>query len=195
VPKREREYAVDLVHSICCLAGNPSYVDEIRSDLRAIGIVRAISAHDTPRLFDWLVLKMSYQGIGDQIVETFIEKHGNVRWQDIDRSLASSPTCPKLNGYWMFHECRYQKGSVTCAEPGHLAACPLPSHPLRNGNLNQLAYSLRFWIRDVADGDLVGWIDDQLAAVNPPGSATDLAASRDALIAPLRNVYGVSDRC
>jgi hypothetical protein len=83
---------------------------------------------------------------------------------------------------------------VTCAEPGHLAGCPLPSHPLRNGNLNQLAYSLRFWIRDVADGDLVAWIDDQLAAVNPQGSATDLATSRDALIAPLRNVYGVSDK-
>ena len=36
-------------------------------------------------------------------------------------------------------------------------------HQFRNGNLNQLAYSLFLFIRDVAGGDLVGWIDGRLA--------------------------------
>jgi hypothetical protein len=47
----------------------------------------------------------------------------------------------------------------TCAEPEHIDCCPLPSHDLRNGHLNQAAYSLFLFIRDIADGDLIGWID------------------------------------
>ena len=54
--------------------------------------------------------------------------------------------------------------------PSTLARCPLPSHDLRNGRLNQTAYSLFLFIRDLADGDLIGWIDRQLQAANsPPG--------------------------
>ena len=47
--------------------------------------------------------------------------------------------------------------------------------------------------RDVADGDSVGWIDSQLGAVNSQ-SPDRLAALREAIIGPLRNVYGVSDK-
>ena len=68
--------------------------------------------------------------------------------------------------YWAFHACRYEKTSRTCAEPDHIATCPLPTHRLRNGHLNQIAYSLYLFIRDVAGGDLVGWIDDRLNQAN-----------------------------
>lgn len=194
VGNRDLDYAVGLVHAVCCLAGNPSYLEDLRSDLRAENIDKAIADHDTPRMFDWLITALSYQGIADRIAYGFIEKHGNIKWSEIETGLAARPACPKLKGYWTFHGCRYQKGSATCAEHGHMTGCPLPSHPLRNGNLNQAAYSLFFFIRDVAGGDLVTWIDDQLSAVNPPGAPTNLPASRDALITPLRNVYGVSDK-
>jgi hypothetical protein len=187
------EYAVNLVHSVCCLAGVPSYVDDLRSDLRDNGVLVAVNDHDTARLFDWLMSVLSYQGIADRVAEDFIYKHGNVRWSDIEQALAASPPCPKLGGYWLFHDCRYYKTAGTCAEPDHIAACPLPRHPLRNGHLNQMAYSLALFIRDIAGGDLVHWIDQQLKQANAK-SAMNVATARDALIAPLRNVYGVSDK-
>ena len=190
---RDYEYAVNLVHSICCLAGVPSYVDDLRADLRYNGVVAAVNDHDTARLFDWLMSVLSFQGIANRVAEDFIYKHGNVGWSDIEQTLAASPSCPKLVGYWLFHDCRYHKTSGTCAEPDHFKACPLPRHPLRNGHLNQMAYSLALFIRDVAGGDLVHWIDQQLAAVDAK-SATNVATARDALIGPLRNVYGVSDK-
>ncbi len=56
----------------------------------------------------------------------------------------------------------YGKTSGTCAEPNHIATCPLPTHQLRNGHLNQMAYSFALFIRDIADGDLISWIDDQI---------------------------------
>jgi hypothetical protein len=65
---------------------------------------------------------------------------------------------------------------------------------LRNGHLNQLAYSLYLFIRDIADGDLIGWIDQRLQAANSPTGPDRLARMRDALIAPLREIYGVSDK-
>ena len=99
----------------------------------------------------------------------------------------------KLSGHWRFYDCRYHKGSHTCSESAHIEACPLPRHPLRNGRLNQMAYSLFLFMRDVADGDLVAWIDAQLGSANSQ-SANRLPALREAIIGPLRNVYGVADK-
>ena len=101
---------------------------------------------------------------------------------------------PKLKSYWHFHGCRYDKIRRTCAEPDHISRCPLPTHDLRNGRLNQTAYSLYLFIRDIAEGDLIGWIDQRLHAANSPAGPDRLARLRDALIAPLREIYGVSDK-
>jgi hypothetical protein len=129
---------------------------------------------------------------GTKQFRVFFE-NGTVRWAEIAEALSRNPTCPKLGGYWRFYDCRYRKGSRTCSEPGHFDARALPRHPLRNGHLNQMAYSLFLFMRDVADDDFVGWIDRQLGAVDPD-SPDRLAARREAIIGPLRNVYGVSDK-
>jgi hypothetical protein len=186
-------YAVQLVHATCCLAGSASYLADVRADLRDRGIIRAIRDHDTPALFDWLVEMLSFQGISDSVASGYIAQHGSGRCADIAEGLSRRPSCPKLGGYWRFYDCRYHKGSGTCAEPGHMDGCPLPRHPLRNGRLNQMAYSLFLFMRDVADNDFVGWIDSQLGTVNSQPSDR-LAALRETIIGPLRNVYGVSDK-
>ena len=65
---------------------------------------------------------------------------------------------------------------------------------MRNGHLNQTAYSLFLFIRDIVDGDLIGWIDAQLAAANSPPGPARLARMAAALIEPMREIYGVSDK-
>src|SRR5205823_1801601 len=137
---------------------------------------------------------LSFQGISDAVASGYMARHGRATFRAIHKGLKDRPSCPKLTSYWHFEACRYQKGSGTCAEPDHLAHCPLPSHRLRNGRLNQTAYSLFLFIRDIAGGDLVAWLDSQLAkatAVRPPHWAT---VAREAVLAPLRGVYGVSDK-
>ena len=186
-------YAVRIVHSICCLAGSPSYLDDVRADLRVAGVTRAVEDHDTPAVFDWLIETLSFQGISDAVASGYIAQHGSASWLDLADGLSRPPSCPKLAGYWRFYDCRYHKGSQTCAEPAHFDACPLPRHLLRNGRLNQMAYSLFLFMRDVADDDFVGWIDKQLDAVDPY-SLDRVAACREAIIGPLRNVYGVADK-
>jgi hypothetical protein len=194
-PNPHLAYAVRIVHATCCLAGSASYLADLRTDLREHGVIRAVRDHDTPALFDWLMEILSFQGISDAVALGYIAEHGSVRWADTAEALAQSPTCPKLGGYWRFYDCRYHKGSATCSEPSHIDGCPLPRHPLRNGRLNQMAYSLFLFMRDVAENDFVGWIDSQLGAVKVGAESPDrLAALREAVIGPLRNVYGVADK-
>jgi hypothetical protein len=145
-------------------------------------------------LFDWLVSILSCQGISDQVAFDYMERHGQATWQVIASDLRRTPSCPKLQDYWHFHGCRYNKTRYTCTEPDHLPSCPLPNHWLRNGRLNQTAYSLHLFIRDIAGGDLVGWIDRRLnTAARQPGPDR-LARMRMAVLNPLKEVYGVSDK-
>jgi hypothetical protein len=187
-------HALKLIHAVCCLAGSASFVDDQHSDLVNQGILTAIEAHDTPTLFDRIVREFSYQGIADAIADDYMERHGSLTWGAIASDLDGKPSCPKLGSYWQFHECGYRKIGGSCNEPEHVSACPLPLHPLRNGRLNQTAYSLFLFIRDVTDGDLVGWIDRRLAAADDPTDPDRLINMSENLVGPLRHVYGVSDK-
>jgi hypothetical protein len=155
---------------------------------------QAVLACTTPVVFDWLLTTFNFQGISDRVAREYMDKHGTACWAAIEVSLRASPSCPKLRSYWHYQGCRYDKGSFTCSEPDHIDGCPVPRPRLRNGRLNQTAYSLFLFVRDIMGGDLIGWIDGRLEAAAGP-SATDLEATRqEALLGPLRNVYGVSDK-
>jgi hypothetical protein len=123
-----------------------------------------------------------------------MDRHGLASWHVIESALRQPPGCPKLRSYWHFYDCRYNKSRFTCAEPRRIADCPLPRSWLRNGRLNQTAYSLYLFVRDVADGDLVGWIEGRLDAAGRHPEPGRLARMRAALLDPLREVYGVSDK-
>jgi hypothetical protein len=185
------DHATRLILRVCRLVGQTSVLDDARG---LDEVASAIRTRNTAVLFDWLVAALSYQGISDQVAADYMERHGLATWQAIESGLRRRPSCPKLESYWHFHDCRYNKSRYTCAEPDHLANCPLPNYWLRNGRLNQTAYSLHLFIRDIADGDLVGWIDRRLNTAARQTGPNRLARMRAALIDPLKEVYGVSDK-
>jgi hypothetical protein len=134
-----------------------------------------------------------------------MEQHGRVRWHDIANALADQPSYPRLTCYWAFAGCGYRKGIDSCANPDHQPACPLPRHDLRDGRLNQTAYSRFLFMRDLAGGDIVGWIDNRLAGVDlddaglvqeEPGEFAELprvALGAAALVGRI-HIYGVSNK-
>jgi hypothetical protein len=101
---------------------------------------------------------------------------------------------PKLRCYWAFESCGYRKGAGSCANQEHQPNCPLPQHDLRNGRLNQTAYSLFLFMRDLAGGDFVAWIDQRLADVAPAPVSGRPERLRRALLEPLGYVHGVSNK-
>jgi hypothetical protein len=186
--------ARSLILRVCHLAGTEAFIDEAGLGPDGKDLRKAIRSRNTAALFDYLVAALSYQGISDEVAKNFMDRHGLASWHVIESDLRRRPSCPKLRSYWHFHDCRYNKSRFTCAEPTHLADCPLPRSWLRNGRLNQTAYSLYLFVRDVADSDLVGWIDRRLGAVDQAPGRHRLARMRGALIDPLREVYGASDK-
>jgi hypothetical protein len=189
-----RTHATRLIRHVCHIAGTAAFIDEAGLGPEGKDLRKAIRSRNTAALFDHLVTALSYQGISDEVAKNFMDRHGLASWQVIESALRSRPSCPKLTSYWQFYDCRYNKSRFTCAEPDHLADCPLPRSWLRNGRLNQTAYSLYLFVRDVASGDLVGWIDRRLGAADEPSGPDRLARMRAALVDPLREVYGVSDK-
>jgi hypothetical protein len=188
------DQASRLVQRVCRIAGDAHLIEVLSSDLARHGVPLAIQRHDSAVLFDWLLETISYQGIGNYVAHGYMERHGRVRWHDIAARLDRRPFCPKLRSYWHFDRCGYRKLERSCAEPGHFAACPVPSHDLRNGRLSQAAYSLFLFIRDIADGDFVGWVDRRLADADDADGSVRTERLRHALIEPLSHIHGVSNK-
>jgi hypothetical protein len=187
-------HATRLTLRVCHVAGTAAFIDEAGLGPEGKDLRKAIRSRNTAALFDHLVAALSYQGISDEVAKNFMDRHGLASWHVIESALRIRPSCPKLKSYWHFYDCRYNKSRFTCAEPNRLVDCPLPRSWLRNGRLNQTAYSLYLFIRDIAGGDLVGWIDKRLNAASKQPEADRLARMRAALVEPLREVYGVSDK-
>jgi hypothetical protein len=190
----ELDQATRLVRRICRIAGEPRLIDKSSRDLARRGVRSAVRRRDTPVLFDWLLEEVSYQGIGNHVAHGYMERHGRVRWTEIAALIEAQPSCPKLQSYWHFDHCGYQKVERCCAEPDHFPGCPLPTHDLRNGRLNQAAYSLFLFMRDVANADFVGWIDRRLADAGLASAPDRAARLRQAVIEPLTHAYGVSNK-
>lgn len=152
-------------------------------------------AVSTPAIFDWLVYVLSFQGVKDSVARKYMADHGQARWSDIAEKLRAGPSCPKLRSYEAFRNCRYQKGPKgskhSCANKDFRECCPLPSHVLRKGSLNQNAYSLFLFMRDVAGNDFVGWLDKQVNSIDP---ALTPDQRRKALLKPLKGIYGAGDK-
>ena len=195
LPKRadlsDLEYGERQIHLVCRLGGSPEFLDDARATLSKARVPLAIRTGNTAVLFAHLVNTFSFQGVSDAVAASYLRQHGGVSLHDIKARLDQTPSCGKLRTYWNFHGCDYRKAARTCAIPGNFTGCPLPDHSLRNGKLNQMAYSLFLFIRDVTDNDLVGWIDRQLASGEGPGFA-DSAAEK--LVQPMCEIFGVSDK-
>ena len=182
---------VNLIKPICAIGGDPTFVSSMDEDGSTDPqLLQALRKKSTPSLFDWMMDSFSFQGISDNVASSYLDAHGNATWREIRIQLARQPTCPLLATYWTFEGCRYDKTKSSCSQPDNIGCCPLPSHRLRNGRLNQTAFSLYFFIRDQARSDLIGWIEDQLNEVY----SSDGLSSQEALIGPMRHIYGVSDK-
>ncbi|CAM5775560.1 hypothetical protein LMIY3S_05085 [Labrys miyagiensis] len=194
---REKKWqaAIDLVMPVLRL-GSPTYLADIRTAAVANGIAEAVAGRDTPALFDWLVSITELQGISDYAATVFGDRYGRACWDDFIGSSMAGRHCPRLRSYWHFHGCNFRKAAGTCAEPEHLHACPVARLPSRNGRLAQNAASLFLFMRDICDGDFVGWIDERLARadIRQPPPIIRASTLREAMLGPLRNVYGVSDK-
>lgn len=182
-----------VIDTICRIAGSPDFpiLAEAANSTR---LRSAIEDHDTPYLYEWLIEMLSYQGVSDAAATTYMDRHGRLRWNDVERALARRSSCPKLLAHWTFLNCRYEKTARSCAEPSHFKQCPLPSFDMRSGRINVMGFSLFLFIRDVAEGDLVRWIDKRLEIANIGSLRGRTVRMQQALIEPLKEVFSLGPK-
>ncbi len=70
-------------------------------------------------------------------------------------------TCPKLATFEAYQDCGYRKTAKTCSNPDLITTCPVPQLDMKKGVLNQMAFSLFFFLRDVCRGDFYRFVKDQ----------------------------------
>ena len=182
------EHAHAVMRPALALA-SADFLEQIASRLDEVGVRSAVRDSRSAPVVDWMLTALSLQGISDAAAFAFDARHGGIRSAEIAWHLRNEAECERLQSYWAFDACGYRKAARTCAEPVLLDRCPLPRHALRKGGLNVAAYGLQLFVRDICDGDLVGWIDARLIAADPGEDAADRAATmREAIIAPLTHI-------
>lgn len=170
------------------------FLSNMHASCRVSGLADAVARRDTPFLYRWLLEGFQYQGLSDAGASAFVATHGLPAFEDIERGTADRDACAKLRSHWHFEGCGFRKERWTCANQRQLDRCALPYLTLRKGALNQTAVSLFLFLRDICDGDIVGWIDHRL-----DGTESDRRARRphrfpEVLLGPLRSIHGVSDK-
>ena len=91
-------HARSLIRRVCDIAGQVTWIDDLRYDAIEGGLVAAVADHDTAAIFDWLMRMLSFQGISDAVAERYMDRHGNVTWAEIEACLGTNPSCDKLQG-------------------------------------------------------------------------------------------------
>lgn len=186
-------YCLAVIRPALLLAPS-NFLHDVRDRLTAAGITAAVAARNTPLLFDWLVTLLARQGISNHAAELYVARRGSPRWADLAGGVAGAH-CPRLRSWWSFAGCGYRRDARSCAIPHHVTGCPVPALPARKGVLAEAAAGLWLFTRDVADGDLVGWIDQRLADADPGQGAPDRARRlRGSVLVPLCNVPGTGPK-
>jgi hypothetical protein len=131
----------------------------------------------------------AFQGISDQIAEQYLEDYGSVTWQDIVANLARRTPCRKLQSYWHFADCGFQKGKQTCGVQELLDRAPSPlthcatdvsTRPPTRCSCSCATLPMATW----SAGLMPSWSKRKM----------NQQTSRERLIEPLLAIYGVSHK-
>ena len=194
---------VKIVTIVCQLSKDFMEQEELHS-WESMGILRSEKSKKakTKLLYECLMGALSYQGIGDMVVNSYRAEHGDVSYFQIARRLKKArreshgKLCARLRSFESFTSCGYKKTQPICNNPRMLNRCPLPSHDLLKGVLNIKAYSFFFYIRDICQGDLLTHFDQiigkHVKTSNPDPTA--VIGARDDLITDFKQIFGVGDK-
>lgn len=125
--------------------------------------------HKSIKLYQYLLESFLFAGGGDQSNLTYYAKQQYKPTYNRVLRAVKAGQCPKLASFEAFNGCGYQKTGHMCIEPAFLGTCPLPAFDMKRGSLNHMAFSLYFFLRDVAGGDFYAYVrehfgEGQLAA-------------------------------
>ena len=114
--------------------------------------------HKSIKLYQYFLESFILSGGGDRSNQNY---YANQKYKPtfnrINRAVKTAQ-CPKLVSFEAFKGCGYRKTANKCTEPAFLKSCPLPRFDMKRGALNQMAFSLYFFLRDVCRRDFYAYV-------------------------------------
>ena len=65
-------HARSIIRRVCDIAGQATWIDDLRYAAIETGLVDAVANHDTAAIFDWLIRELSHQGISDAVADGYM---------------------------------------------------------------------------------------------------------------------------
>jgi hypothetical protein len=123
------------------------------------------------KLYQYLMESFLLSGGGDQSNHGYYAKQNHKPTFNRVRRAVKGAQCPKLASFEAFKGCGYRKTAHKCNEPAFLRTCPLPTFDMKRGALNHMAFSLYFFLRDVAGRDFYAYVTEHFGQAG--GTITD----------------------
>jgi hypothetical protein len=142
--------------------------------------------HKSIKLYQYLVEAFLLSGGGDQSNQGYYAKQKLKPTFNRVKQAMEVAQCPKLATFETFKGCGYKKTMNRCNEPAFLTTCPLPSFDMKRGALNHMAFSLYFFLRDVAGRDFYTYVTEHFGQAG--GAITDLLDGFIGKISTIANV-------
>lgn len=143
-------------------------------------------------VYDFFLKSFNYQGVSDKIARSYMEKHPLPTYSEIETWLKDGYGCPKLKDFDSYIECGFNKKHNSCHNNELYSSCPVPEPEMRKGTLNQTAFSLFFFLRDICKRDIVGYFDECLN--KNPDNPNDVNEMRDKAISEIDKILGVGKK-
>ena len=121
-------------------------------------MIHGTKATKSIKLYQYLMEAFLYTGGSDQSnMGHYRKQKVKPSFNRIKKALVSAE-CPKLVSFDSFIDCGYRKMARTCNNPQLLETCPLPKFDMKRGGLNQMVFSLYFFLRDVCQNDFYRFV-------------------------------------
>lgn len=188
-----------LIGKICEISSDAAVIElEDASGIRDVLRANISNQRKTQILFKPMMEALSFQGIGDGVVLSYIAAHGSISFYDILKAISHKRKqnhflCEKLSSFETFKGCGYQKSQPKCNNMAGLSQCPLPTHDLLKGVLNVKAYSFYLYIRDVCHGDMISRFD-RIIQGHLKDNGSWAADAKEAVIKDFTRIFGVGDK-
>ena len=150
-------------------------------------------------IYKFLMQCFSFQGISDRAAITYREEHGDISFFQINNKILKyyeqPRKCSKLKDFSSYTGCGYEKSKGTCNNPRFFKNCPVPTHDLRNGKLNQMAYSLYFFIRDTCEGNLIEFINSIIHRnLTKNYTYREIVTARNELLGEFTKIFNIGNK-
>ena len=185
------DHAYRLIYQACCLAGSTNLLEDLRD--AETGLPAIVSRRDTPALFDWWVSALSYRPYQMPWPMSTCAS-ASVTWRGLTRDLASSdqgvPSCKAIG-------ITAAAGTTRAAAPvpslTTSGAAPAPASPAQWAAQPDRLFPVPVHTRHCRKrpGRLVR---QPTCRCGHRTGGRQAARNAQALIGPLRNVFGVSDK-